>query len=335
MLKNFKPWMLIPPKWAHDLSPFLLPLITPVIARLKQNPEPHWQSRTWRGLHFRNPLGLAGGVDKNADSLESWWNLGAGFIEVGTVTPRPQKANPGKIMDRDLKLQALWNKMGFPSEGADEVYYNLRALKHSLGAYPTPVFVNIGKNRDTPNDEAHLDYLFLLERLHVVADAFVINISSPNTKGLRELQNPEALALLLSPLIKKAQLYKKPLLLKLSPDMDVELLRQTLLTAAQLGIDGFVLTNTTLSRPADCHFPTEGGLSGAPLKDLSLASLKIAAEVLGKMNKDLLIVSCGGILSPDDVFERLQLGADLVEIYSALVLEGPQFFGDVASKAKE
>lgn len=335
MLKNFKPWMLIPPKWAHDLSPFLLPLITSFFSSSMKKKNPTWQSRQWRGLHFRNPLGLAGGVDKNADSLDSWWNLGAGFIEVGTVTPRPQRANPGKIMDRDLKQRALWNKMGFPSEGADEVYYNLRSIKHSFGAYPTPVFVNIGKNRDTPNNEAHLDYLFLLERLHEVADAFVINISSPNTKGLRELQNPEALNLLLSPLVKKAQLYKKPLLLKLSPDLDEELLRQTLLTAANLGIDGFVLTNTTLTRPPNSPFPAEGGLSGAPLKDLSLASLKITAEVLSKIDKDLLIVSCGGILSPDDVFERLQLGADLVEIYSALVLEGPQFFNDVASEAKE
>src|SRR5207253_136916 len=119
-----------------------------------------WKSFTWNNLEFKNPLGLAGGVDKNAESLNEWWALGAGFVEIGTVTPRPQKANPGKIMDRDLERKALWNKMGFPSHGADEVFFNLRGYDHK----PTPVFVNIGKNRDTANENAVDDYLFLIDR---------------------------------------------------------------------------------------------------------------------------------------------------------------------------
>lgn len=330
MLKNFKPWMLIPAKWAHDLSPFLLPSI----ANLHSCQNPHWQSKTWKNLHFRNPLGLAGGVDKNAQSLEAWWKLGAGFVEVGTITPRPQAANPGKIMDRDLQLNALWNKMGFPSHGADEVFYNLRNLSLDLNKFPTPIFINIGKNRETPNDKAHEDYLFLMDRLNEFADAFVVNISSPNTKGLRDLQTPEALSKLFRPLLKKARELQTPLLVKLSPDIDQDLLRQTLETCVELGLDGYVLTNTTLHRPEGCSFPMEGGLSGAPLKDLSLQALQMAAEVLSKCEQKPLIVSCGGVMSPKDVFERLQLGADLVEIYSALVFEGPSFFGNVAKAAQ-
>lgn len=326
MLKNFKPWMLIPAKWAHDLSPFLLPMI----AQTHACPQPRWQSVRWKNLEFRNPVGLAGGVDKNAESLPSWWKLGAGFVEVGTITPRPQNANPGKIMDRDISRKALWNKMGFPSHGADEVLYNLLSLKRNMGDFPTPIFVNIGKNRDTKNEEAAHDYLFLMDRLNEVADVFVVNISSPNTKGLRELQSPEALTRFFQPIIKKASSLQKPVLVKLSPDMDEELLRQSLRTCLDLGLDGFVLTNTTLSRPQGSPFPDEGGLSGAPLKERSLLALKIAAEIIGKNNSEKLLISCGGIMSPEDVQERLQLGADLVEIYSVLVFEGPHFFGELA-----
>ncbi|WP_413288787.1 quinone-dependent dihydroorotate dehydrogenase [Bdellovibrio sp. HCB337] len=320
-----KPWLLLPPQWAHDLGPFGLKLFS-----LTQNqPTPAWKSFTWNNLVFKNPLGLAGGVDKNAESLKEWWAFGVGFAEIGTVTPRPQSANPGKIMDRDSHHHALWNKMGFPSFGADEVFYNLRAYDYKQ----TPVFVNIGKNRDTANEDAVDDYIYLIDRLRSQADAFVVNISSPNTKGLRDLQNKEALARLLEPVVQRSHKGdSKPVLLKLSPDMSDENLEDALEVAVKTGIDGFVLTNTTLSRPQGIQFPAEGGLSGAPLKDLSRQTLQKSLQILGKNRAGKLIVSAGGVMSPEDVFERLQMGADLVEIYSALIFEGPGFFREVASR---
>jgi dihydroorotate dehydrogenase len=321
-----KPWLLLPPQWAHDLGPFGLKLFS----LFQSGPIPAWNSFTWKNLIFKNRLGLAGGVDKNAESLKEWWNLGAGFVEIGTVTPRPQSSNPGKIMDRDLERQALWNKMGFPSHGADEVFYNLRAYGEHK---PTPVFVNIGKNRTTSNEEAVDDYVYLIDRLRPQADAFVVNISSPNTKGLRDLQNKEALTKLLSPIVHQAQRGEaKPVLLKLSPDLSDENLEEALMTAVELGIDGFVLTNTTLSRPSGISFPTEGGLSGAPLKSLSCQILQKSLQILGNRRHGKLIVSVGGVMSAEDVFERLQMGADLVEIYSALIFQGPGFFRDVAGR---
>ncbi|MNJ92585.1 Dihydroorotate dehydrogenase [compost metagenome] len=321
-----KPWLLLPPQWAHDLSPLALPLIS--LIHGKKTPE--WHSLTWRGLHFKNPMGIAGGVDKNAENLKDWWALGCGFVEVGTVTPREQGANPGKIMDRDMRLHAMWNKMGFPSHGADEVFFNLASYGPN---YRTPIFVNIGKNRHTPNHEAVNDYLDLVDKLRPFADVYVVNISSPNTKGLRDLQNKENLRDLLCPIIDRVSHFEPtPVLVKLSPDMGEEALAETVVACQEMGVDGFVLTNTTLTRPTGCHFPKEGGLSGAPLKELSRRSLEIAVQSLGKKREGMLLVSVGGILTPDDVFERLQMGADLVQIYSALVFHGPQFFHDVARR---
>jgi len=321
-----KPWLLLPPQWAHNLSPLALNIYSTIYG---QN-IPEWKSFDWNGLHFKNPIGIAGGVDKNATHLDSWWALGCGFIEVGTITPLPQLPNPGKIVDRSLSLKAMWNKMGFPSDGAEEVHYNLMA---HFPNFQTPVFINIGKNRKTPNEIAVEDYLSLIEQFHLLADAFVVNISSPNTQGLRELQKKENLDSLLTPLLEKSsKLSQRPLLVKLSPDMGDEGFAEALVHCSNIGVNGFVLTNTTLARPKNCHFPTEGGLSGAPLSELSTHVLKIAIERLGTKRKDFLIVSVGGISTPEEAFERLHLGADLVQIYSALVFHGPKFFLDVASR---
>ncbi|HEY1079235.1 MAG TPA: quinone-dependent dihydroorotate dehydrogenase [Bdellovibrio sp.] len=321
-----KPWLLLPPKWAHDLSSLALPIYS-VIHGQKT---PHWKSFTWKGLYFANPLGIAGGVDKNAEHLKDWWSLGCGFVEVGTVTPRAQTANPGKIMDRDLKLQAMWNKMGFPSHGAEETFYNIASYAPH---YRTPIFVNIGKNRHTPNESAVQDYLSLVDQFRPFADAYVVNISSPNTKGLRDLQSKAALTDLMGPIIDRVSHFEPtPVLVKLSPDMGEEILAETVLHCHSLGVNGFVLTNTTLSRPPGCHFPAEGGLSGAPLKHLSQRALEVAVQSLGKKREGLLLVSAGGVMSPEDAFQRLQMGADLVQIYSALIFHGPQFFHDAARR---
>lgn len=320
-----KPWLWLPPRLAHDLSPYLLRLV----GFVSDETPPAWRSFVWRGLVFRNPLGIAGGVDKNAEHLGAWWALGCGFVEVGTVTPEPQSPNPGAIIDRHLPSSSLWNRMGFPSEGADEVLANLKSAQ----PYRTPVFVNIGKNRTTANEDAVNDYLALIRRFGSDADAFVVNISSPNTKGLRDLQKADALLALLKPLVDAARKVERPLLVKLSPDMDDVQFRETLEAAITADVDGFVLTNTTTARPEGVPYPDEGGLSGAPLKEASLKALKSAVTILGPRREGKLLVSVGGVMTENDVFERLNLGADLVQVYSALIFEGSGFFRRVARKA--
>lgn len=320
-----KPWLLLPAKWAHDLSPLFLK----TFAAFSERTPPTWRTLVWKGLVFQNPLGIAGGVDKNADFIKAWPGLGCGFVEIGTVTPRPQTPNPGRILDRDRASRAMWNRMGFPSAGAEETLANLKAAR----PFATPIFVNIGKNRETPNENAAEDYLALVHYFRDHADAFVVNISSPNTKGLRDLQGAEPLRKLLSPLVAAAAGYGRPLLVKLSPDLADAELEQSLEVGAECGVDGFILTNTTLSREPDSPFPPEGGVSGQPLKEISKRVLRRAVEILGPRRRNFLLVSVGGIMTADDVFERLDLGADLVEVYSALVFEGPGFFGQVAKKA--
>lgn len=316
-------WKYLPAGLAHSLAPLGLAYFA---SKMPENC-PQWQSFDWKGLHFPNRLGIAGGLDKNADHLSAWPRLGVGFIEVGTVTPYAQSANRGKILDRDWEAQNMWNKMGFPNHGADEVYFNLRAHKENL---KIPVFVNIGKNRSRPNEEAELDYLYLTDRFLPVADALVINVSSPNTTGLRDLQSETAIKSLAEKVVKLAG--PKPVLVKLSPDMSEDHLRASLDACLESRISGFVLTNTTLSRPSNCLFPKEGGLSGKSLAGLSKKNLKIALSHLGSARKDLLIVSVGGVLTADDVQERIQLGADLVQVYSALIFSGPRFFRDTAER---
>lgn len=321
-----KPWLLLPPKWAHDLSPLVLPFYSLIYGQKNSI----WKKFTWRGLTFKNPMGIAGGVDKNAENLQAWWSLGCGFVEIGTVTPLWQNANPGKIMDRDLKNRSLWNRMGFPNHGAEEVFYNLMSY---APYFLTPIFVNIGKNRETPLENAVDDYLSLVDRFRPIADVFVVNISSPNTQGLRELQSKENLSKLLTPILQKVSHFEPtPVLIKLSPDMDPDLLAETVLHCHDLGIDGFILTNTTLSRHKACTYPAEGGLSGSPLENLSESALVTTINALGPKREGKLIVSVGGIMTPEDVNRRLALGADLIQIYSALIFHGPGFFHDVVGQ---
>ncbi|MGZ5278913.1 MAG: quinone-dependent dihydroorotate dehydrogenase [Pseudobdellovibrionaceae bacterium] len=314
---NLPIWKYLPAKWAHSLAPLGLSYY----ASKMPDEIPEWSPMDWKGLHFPNRLGIAGGVDKNAEHLNIWQKLGVGFIEVGTVTPYSQSANSGKILDRDWESKNLWNRMGFPNHGADEVYFNLMSEKPGL---KIPVFVNIGKNRSRPNYEAEIDYLYLADRFQKIADAFVINVSSPNTQGLRDLQTPEFLKKLLKGV--KDRVGQKPVLVKLSPDMSDEDFRESIEACAEAGCNGFILTNTTLSRPSNCEFPNEGGLSGLSLAELSKKHLKKAIEILGTKRSEFLLVSVGGVLTADEVKERLRLGADLVQTYSALVFEGPQFF---------
>lgn len=313
------PWLLLPSQFAHDVAPVFLPLFS--MAGACRNKE--WAPLEWRGMKFSNPMGIAGGVDKNGRSLKAWSQLGAGFVEVGTVTPFKQGPNHGKIMDRDIPQAALWNKMGFPNHGAGALKQKLK----KMGKLPVPVFINIGKNRWTSNEEAHKDYISCIEQLHPFADVFVINISSPNTKGLRELLNADELLDFLAQITKKARRIcpDLPILLKLSPDMNEETLIMALKESAIL-VDGWILTNTTKARFTGSRFPINtGGVSGRPLKKLSLQALKVALK-MKSTHPEKLIVSCGGISAAPDVEDRLRKGADLVQVYSGLVFEGPGFF---------
>lgn len=321
-----KPWLWLPPQWAHGLAPAGLTLL----AQIYGQPTPRWRSLKWQGLDFPNPAGIAGGVDKTGTSLFSWSRLGAGFLELGTVTPKAQKANPGKILDRDVSRQIVWNKMGFPSPGLDAIEKQLWRLPKP---FPVPLFINIGKNRHTELSQASGDYAACLNRLHDFADAFVINISSPNTTGLRELQKRDYFQNFLTNILNqysKKQSQLRPILLKVSPEVDDSELENILRVGLKLGLAGFILTNSTQRRPYPNGFPPQGGFSGTAVKDLSEHLLTRSCEILGTTKSKVLLVSVGGILTATDVERRLQMGANLVQVYSTLLFSGPFFFQDLA-----
>lgn len=303
----------IPANLAHAIAPS----VVKIAAELLGNDEAEtWQPLDWRGLHFPNRLGVAAGVDKDVDQVLAWQRLGAGFIEVGTITPKPQLPNPGKILDRDWDGQGLWNQMGFPSDGAPNAALSLGELHSEL---KIPVFVNIGKNRATPNEQAAQDYVEVI-RSFPFARAFVVNVSSPNTAGLRQLQGAEHLLPLCTQITHAA--VPRPVFLKLSPDLTESEIKTSIDAALDGGIAGFVLTNTTLARTKNSPFPPTGGVSGAELTKLSRQCLQWARSVA----ENSLLISVGGILDADEVKRRFDLGADLVEFYSALVFKGPLFF---------
>ena len=330
MLK--KPWLYLPSSFLHFAHPLALSFYTTI-----RSGKPHsWRSLDWRGLHFPNPLGTAGGLDKNAFYIKNYWSLGAGFLEVGTVTPEPQSSNKGQILDRSLKYLSLWNNMGFPNKGLVYVKKKLEMLSKEQASNPTPLFINLGKNRQTPLDEAVEDYKKGMLALQKYASVFVINISSPNTKSLRQIFDTKYFFPFLKSLVEiRNDLSKNiPLILKLSPDEEDWL--RVIEKSLTVGIDGWCLTNTTKQRPVRNLFPKDrGGISGQLLASLSLSMLKKLKDWLRKNKiEDKLVISCGGVLSPQDVFERLKLGADLVQVYSALVFQGYSFFNSVSKAQK-
>lgn len=336
-----KPWLYLPAEVSHSLSLFFIRSFGTIYSfdgffghslDSTNSTQHSWQPLVWRGLHFRNRLGTSGGLDKNAEGIKGWWALGAGFVEVGTVTPKPQTANPGQILKRDREQQALWNKMGFPNKGVEVCKKNLQKLPRP---YSAPIFVNIGKNRETTNENAVKDYLYCIHELRNEADAFIINVSSPNTPGLRELLSPPKLRELLTPLVAECQKNPpRPILLKLSPDLTDDIFKEILDVSLSVGVDGWILTNTTTDREKTPQFPIEGGVSGQPLANKATHLLKLAHTHLGVRKEDRLLISVGGILNTKDVFDRLSLGATLVQVYSAVVFDGPFFFRKVAAKAK-
>jgi dihydroorotate dehydrogenase len=275
------------------------------------------------GLKFKNPVGLAAGLDKDARIVDEMACLGYGFIEIGTLTPKPQPGNDKPRLFRLPQDQALINRMGFNNEGVAAAVERLRKRK-------SPVLVggNIGKNKVTPNENAMDDYAYCFEALYPYVDYFVINVSSPNTPGLRELQEKEPLQKLLSHVItlsKQKEKYK-PVLLKIAPDLSPSQLDDIVYILKQTKTDGVIATNTTVDR-SDLITPTaevtaigNGGLSGKPL---TLRSTQVIAYLRNMLGKDFPIIGVGGIMTPADAVEKLKAGADLVQIYTGFIYEGP------------
>jgi dihydroorotate dehydrogenase len=281
------------------------------------------------GLRFPNPVGLAAGFDKYARAVPWWAALGFGFAEIGTVTARPQEGNPKPRIVRLPDDGALINRLGFNNAGAEATAARLAAWERAGCLHRIPLGINIGRSRDTPPEEAVGDYLESLRRLRPFADYLVVNVSSPNTPGLRDLQEREALEGLLGALLAEERALagdgvSVPLLVKVAPDLDEAALETIVGIAADAGAAGIVVANTTVTRdglrsPPDLA-AEPGGLSGRPLRARSTALVRRAARLAAGR---VLIVGVGGVFGPEDAWEKLLAGASLVQVYTGLVYEGP------------
>jgi dihydroorotate dehydrogenase len=281
-------------------------------------------TRTVFGVRFPAPVGLAAGFDKNAVALPAWPALGFGFVEVGTITARAQEGNPRPRIFRVPEIQAIINRLGFNNEGADAIAVRLRLLEKS-GRWPRiPVGINIGKSKATPLDEATSDYLLSFERLHHFGDYFVLNISSPNTPGLRSLQDRAALDELLGT-VQRRNSARRPLLVKIAPDLQWTAIEEIIGLAHEHELAGIIATNTTIDHsyvPA----PREqrGGLSGWPLRERATEIVRFIAE-----RTHLPIIAVGGIMSVDDALEKFDAGAALIQLYTGFIYEGPQLVREI------
>lgn len=294
------------------------------------------RSRTVMGIHFPNVVGVAAGLDKDAVAVEGLARLGFGHIEVGTVTPRPQPGNPKPRLFRLPEASALINRMGFNNEGAQAMAARLKRLKGRGCRLAVPLGVNIGKNLNTPIERAVDDYLACMDALHESADYLAVNLSSPNTPGLRDLQYGEPLAALLEALkTRQAALEARngrhvPLCVKLAPDLadaDVAAIADAVL---DFEIDGVIAGNTTVTRPEVAHLrraDEAGGLSGAPLASLAR---HLVTRLRERLDGRVAIIGVGGILSAADAQAMLDAGADLVQIYTGLIYRGPSLVGSIA-----
>ena len=284
------------------------------------------------GLSFGNRVGLAAGFDKDALAVDGWFSLGFGHVEIGTVTPKPQPGNPRPRIYRLTGHEAIINRMGFPNAGAELAAARLRSRRRA-----GVVGVNIGKNALTPLGRAIDDYLFCLRTVFTVADYVTVNVSSPNTAGLRSLQDKGHLVPLLSGIVAESRELEKrhgrrvPVVLKISPDLTVSELREIARAAASIPVDGIIATNTTISRDAVAGHPRAqetGGLSGRPLFAKSTAVVRTLRQELGPA---MPIIGVGGVASAEDAWTLRQAGADLVQAYTALVYRGPRLVHELAA----
>ncbi|PKH87437.1 quinone-dependent dihydroorotate dehydrogenase [Colwellia sp. Bg11-28] len=287
---------------------------------------------TVMGINFPNPVGLAAGLDKNGECINAFDAMGFGFVEVGTVTPRPQPGNDKPRIFRLPEANAVINRMGFNNKGVDYLVSQVQAanFKGILG-------INIGKNKDTPEENAKDDYLHCMRKVYDLATYITVNISSPNTPGLRSLQYGDALNELLAALKAEQTIltekYGKyiPLAVKIAPDLTGDEVKSIAKSLIDNGIDGVIATNTTLSREGveGLEFGTEqGGLSGQPVKEKSTLVIKLLSEAL---NNKLPIIGVGGIASSDDANEKLEAGASLVQVYTGFIYQGPPLVKEIVN----
>jgi dihydroorotate dehydrogenase len=312
---------LLEPETAHRMalgSLRILEPILPLFSSALRVSDPRLET-IFFGLKFPNPIGLAAGLDKKGQLPQAWQEVGFGFAELGTFTAKAQSGNPAPRVFRYPGQKALINKMGFPNPGAEEAAQNLKELKET-GRWPSiPIGINIGKSKITPLEGAVDDYLESLTHLKPYADYFAINVSSPNTLGLRKLQEAKPLKKLLTALVKEAK--GKPVLLKLAPDLEEKPLKEAASAALSAGCAGLIATNTTLSRVGlpSGKYP-DGGLSGQPLKKMATKVLKSLSHFTkGKVP----LMAVGGIFTAQDVREKLDAGASLVQVYTGYIYEGP------------
>lgn len=276
------------------------------------------------GIKFKNPVGLAAGFDKNAQLYEELTSFGFGFIEIGTVTPKPQSGNPKKRLFRLVEDSAIINRMGFNNVGVEEVVKNLKKNKSTL------IGGNIGKNKITPNYLAIDDYVTSFNMLFDFVDYFVVNVSSPNTPNLRDLQEKEPLTKLINSLISINRNKKKPkpILLKIAPDLNNNQLLDIISIVKDTGLDGIIATNTTINRDnlKSLNKNELGGLSGKPLTSRSTEVIKFISK---NSNKTIPIIGVGGINSVADALEKFDAGADLIQIYTGFIYEGPNLIRSI------
>jgi dihydroorotate dehydrogenase len=317
------------PERAHHLTMGLLRRASHLrfVLRLLQRFQTTAKAKTVFGVTFPNPVGLAAGFDKNGEALPALGALGFGFIEIGTVTAKPQPGNPKPRIFRYSEQRALINRLGFNNDGADIIANRLRHWRESRQWPAIPVGVNIGKSKITPLDQAPADYLHSFRRLQKFADYIVLNVSSPNTPGLRSLQESDALAGLLRA-VREENSGGKPILLKISPDLSAAELKEIIARCEENRIAGIIAANTTLdhsSIPSDRDHP--GGLSGAPLREKSTALVRLIAE-----NSTIPVIGSGGIFDGESAREKIQAGASLIQIYTGFIYRGPGLVREIVEK---
>ena len=320
---------LIDPEKVHNITFFLIkilfkiPFVKWIVGNIYLIDDPRLE-KTLFGIKFKNPVGLAAGFDKNAELYTELNRFGFGFIEIGTVTPKPQVGNPKKRLFRLVEDSGIINRMGFNNVGADKVAENLKKNKTIL------IGGNIGKNKITPNALAIDDYIASFNLLFDYVDYFVVNVSSPNTPNLRDLQEKEPLTKLINSLmlINNSKEFPKPILIKIAPDLNDSQLLDIISIVNNTKLDGIIATNTTINRDnlRSINRNEMGGLSGKPL---SVRSTEVIKFISKNSNKTIPIIGVGGIHSVEDALEKLDAGADLIQIYTGFIYEGPNLIRSI------
>jgi dihydroorotate dehydrogenase len=316
------------PEAAHSLAIRNLRAISslPSVLRQLERFQPASKPKAVFGLTFPNPIGLAAGFDKNGVAIPAWAALGFGFVEIGTVTAKAQPGNPKPRIFRYPEQEALINRLGFNNDGADVVAARLRMLRES-GHWPAiPVGINIGKSKITPIENAVDDYLYSFRLLAPLADYIVLNVSSPNTPGLRSLQEHDALEQLLAAIRRENETVRKPVLLKIAPDLSMAELEQIIAACEQHAVAGIIATNTTLDHSAIPSARDQtGGLSGRPLREKSTAFVRAITA-----RSSLPVIASGGISDAASAREKLEAGAQLLQVYTGYVYRGPGLLREIA-----